>query len=63
MTLKDDFAGMLSAARDSKRPPDAGDLLAEMKPVAGACSPLNSEFSWTAAEAEAACANLGRLQM
>jgi site-specific DNA recombinase len=27
ITLKGDLAGMLSAARDSKRPPDTGDLL------------------------------------
>jgi len=29
ITLKGDLAGMLSASRDSKRPPDTGDLLVE----------------------------------
>jgi hypothetical protein len=29
ITLKGDLAGMLSAARDSKRSPDTGDLLAQ----------------------------------
>ena len=36
ITLKGDLAGMLSAARDSKRSPDTGDLLVQIKPVAGA---------------------------
>ena len=34
--LKGDLAGMLSAARDSKRSPDTGDLLVQIKLVAGA---------------------------
>ena len=38
ITLKGDLAGMLSAARDSKRSPDAGDLLVQIKLVAGACN-------------------------
>ena len=38
ITLKGDLAGMLSAARDSKRSPDTGDLLVQIKLVAGACS-------------------------
>ena len=36
ITLKGDLAGMLSAARDSKRSPDTGDLLVQIKLVAGA---------------------------
>ena len=36
ITLKGDLAGMLSAARDSKRSPDTGDLLLQIKLVAGA---------------------------
>ena len=36
ITLKGDLAGMLSAARDSKRSPDTGDLLVHIKLVAGA---------------------------
>ena len=35
ITLKADLAGMLSAARDSKRSPDTGDLLVQIKLVAG----------------------------
>jgi len=38
ITLKGDLAGMLSAARDSKRSPDTGDLLLQIKLVAGACN-------------------------
>jgi hypothetical protein len=38
ITLKGDLAGMLSAARDSKRSPDSGDLLVQIKLVAGACN-------------------------
>jgi site-specific DNA recombinase len=36
ITLKGDLAGMLSAAGDSKRSPDTGDLLVQIKLVAGA---------------------------
>ena len=35
ITLKGDLAGMLSAARDSKRSPVSGDLLVQIKLVAG----------------------------
>ena len=35
ITLKGDLAGMLSAARDSKRSPDTGDLRLQIKLVAG----------------------------
>ena len=35
ITLKGDLAGMLSAARDSKRSPETGDLLLQIKLVAG----------------------------
>ena len=45
ITLKGDLAGMLNAARNSKRSPDTGDLLVQIKLVAGACNPLNLEFS------------------
>jgi hypothetical protein len=38
ITLKGDLAGMLSAARDSKRSPETGDLLVQIKLVAGARS-------------------------
>jgi site-specific DNA recombinase len=36
ITLKGDLAGMMSAARNSKRSPDTGDLLVQIKLVAGA---------------------------
>jgi site-specific DNA recombinase len=36
ITLKGDLAGMLSAARDSMRSPDTGDLMVQIKLVAGA---------------------------
>jgi hypothetical protein len=36
ITLKGDLAGMLGAARDSKRSPETGDLLVQIKLVAGA---------------------------
>jgi site-specific DNA recombinase len=36
ITLKGDLAGMLSAARDSMRLPDTGDLMVQIKLVAGA---------------------------
>ena len=36
ITLKGDLAGMLSAAGDSKRSPETGDLLVQIKLVAGA---------------------------
>jgi len=49
ITLKGDVAGMLNAARDSKRSPDTGDLLVQIKSVAGACNPLNLEFACAAA--------------
>lgn len=36
ITLKGDLAGMLSAAGDTKRSPDTGDLMVQIKLVAGA---------------------------
>jgi site-specific DNA recombinase len=36
ITLKGNLAGMLSAARDSKRSPETGDLMLQIKLVAGA---------------------------
>jgi len=47
--LKADLAGMLNAARDSKRSPDTGDLLVQIRLVAGARNHLNLEFAWAAA--------------
>jgi site-specific DNA recombinase len=35
ITLKGDLAGMLSAARDTKRSPDTGDLMVQIMLVAG----------------------------
>jgi hypothetical protein len=35
ITLKGDLAGMLKAARNTKRSPDTGDLLVQIKLVAG----------------------------
>jgi hypothetical protein len=49
ITLKGDLAGMLSAARDSKRSPDTGDLMVQIKLVAGARKHLNLEFCRAAA--------------
>jgi site-specific DNA recombinase len=49
ITLKGDLAGMLSAAGDSKRSPDTGDLMVQMKLVAGARNQLDLEFAWAAA--------------
>jgi hypothetical protein len=49
ITLKGDLAGMLSAARDSKRSPDTGDLLVQIKLVAGARNQHYLEFCWAAA--------------
>jgi hypothetical protein len=47
--LKGDLAGMLSAARDSKRSPDTGDLLLQIKLVAGARNKLYRQLCWAAA--------------
>jgi hypothetical protein len=49
ITLKGDLAGMLSAARDTKRSADNGDLMVQIKLVAGARNQLNLEFWWAAA--------------
>lgn len=38
ITLKGDLAGMLNAARDTKRSPDTGGLMVQIKMVAGARS-------------------------
>jgi hypothetical protein len=48
ITLKGDLAGMLSSARDSKRSPDTGDLLVQIKLVAGACNRRYLQL-WSAA--------------
>ena len=45
ITLKGDVAGILSAARDGKRSPETGDLLLQIKLVAGAgFEPCMSRF-------------------
>ena len=49
IALKGDLAGMLSAARDSKRSPDTGDLMVQTMLVARARNRLNLEFCWAAA--------------
>ena len=49
ITLKGDLAGMLSAGRDSKRSPDTGDLLVQIKLVAGARNKLYRQLCWAAA--------------
>jgi site-specific DNA recombinase len=43
------LAAMLTAAQQTKRSPETGDLLVPVQLVAGACNPLNLEFSWAAA--------------
>ena len=43
------MAAMLSALRNAKRSPETGGLSLQVVMVAGACNPLNLEFSWTAA--------------
>jgi hypothetical protein len=52
--LKGGLAGMPSAARDSKRSPDTGDLLLRIEMVAGARNHLDLEFPWSVAELLAA---------
>jgi hypothetical protein len=49
ITLKGDLAGMLSAVRDSKRSPETGDLLVQIKLVAGARNKLYRQLCWAAA--------------
>jgi site-specific DNA recombinase len=47
--LRGNLAAMLAAAQQTKRSPETGDLFVPVQLVAGACNPLNLEFSWTAA--------------
>jgi hypothetical protein len=47
--LRGNLAAMLSAATNAKRSPETGDLSLQVQMVAGACNPLNLEFSSTAA--------------
>ena len=47
--LRGNLAAMLTAARQTKRSPETGDLLVPVQLVAGARNPLNLEFSWSAA--------------
>jgi site-specific DNA recombinase len=49
ITLRGDLGGMLSAVRDSTRSPETGDLLVQIKLVAGARNHLDLEFVWAAA--------------
>jgi len=49
ITLKGDLAGILSAARDSKRSPETGDLMLQIKLVAGARNQLYRRLCWAAA--------------
>lgn len=47
--LKGNLAAMLGATVQTKRSPESDDLSLQVSMVAGACNPLNLEFSWTAA--------------
>ena len=53
MMLVGELAGTLSAARDSKRSPETGDLLVQIVLVAGARNPLDLELPWATAEVAA----------
>jgi site-specific DNA recombinase len=47
--LRGNLAAMLTAAQQTKRSPESGDLIVPVQMVAGARNPLNLEFSWPAA--------------
>jgi hypothetical protein len=47
--LRGNLAAMLGATVQTKRSSDSDDLSLQVSVVAGACNPLNLEFSWTAA--------------
>ena len=47
--LRGNLAAMLTAAQQTKRSPETGDLLVPVQLVAGARNQLNLEFSWAAA--------------
>ena len=47
--LRGNLAAMLTAAQQTKRSPETGDLFVPVQLVAGARNPLNLDFSWTAA--------------
>ena len=47
--LRGNLAAMLTAAQQTKRSPETGDLLVPVQLVAGARNLLNLEFSWAAA--------------
>ena len=47
--LRGNLAAMLTAAQQTKRSPETGDLHVPVQLVAGARNPLNLEFSWAAA--------------
>ena len=46
--LRGNLAAMLTAAQQTKRSPETGDLLVPVQMVAGARNPLNLEFAWAA---------------
>jgi hypothetical protein len=53
ITLKGDLAGLLSAARDSNRSPDVGNLLVQVswlrgRPTSGTCSCVVRKYEWAA---------------
>jgi hypothetical protein len=48
-TNREESMPSLNEARDSKRSPNTGDLMLQIKLVAGARNHLDLEFSWTAA--------------
>jgi hypothetical protein len=47
--LRGNLAAMLGATVQRKRPSESDDLSLQVTLVAGACNPLNLEFSWSAA--------------
>jgi hypothetical protein len=47
--LRGNLAAMLGATVQTKRSSESDDLSLQVSLVAGACNPLNLEFSWTAA--------------
>lgn len=47
--LRGNLAAMLEATVQTKRSSESDDLSLQVSLVAGACNPLNLEFSWAAA--------------
>jgi hypothetical protein len=52
--LRGNLAAMLTAAQQTKRSPETGDLLVPVQLVAAARNHLNLEFAWTVAQLSAA---------